>query len=317
VTAYIPPTLADIRAAAKRIAPYIRKTPVRTSPGLDALAGGTLCFKCENLQTVGAFKMRGASNAVAQLDAASRSRGVATHSSGNHGAALALAAHNFGIQCWVVMPETAPEVKKNAVRNYGAEVRFCKPTLAARDELLKEVVAETGATVIHPYDNDQIIAGQGTAALELLEEVPDLDLVVVPIGGGGLISGTAIVVKALSPKTRVIGVEPAAADDARRSLEADRIVPAMEPKSIADGLLAQLSERTFAIIRKNVDQIVAVSEEGILKALRLITDRLEIPVEPSAAVTLAAVLSGKIDVRSKRAALILSGGNFDPRLPPE
>jgi threonine dehydratase len=218
------------------------------------------------------------------------------------------------------------------VAGYGAQIRYCKPTLAARDELLKEVVAEAGATVIHPYDNDHVIAGAGTAALELLEEIPQLDLVITPIGGGGLISGTSIAVKSRSPKIRVIGIEPETADDARRSLEAGQIVPVagrgtdfksvpgqsggglVEPRSVADGLLAQLSERTFTIIRKNVDQIVAVSEEEILKAMRLIAERMKIVVEPSAAVTLAAILSGQIDVKGKRAGLILSGGNLDLRL---
>jgi len=308
------PTLADIEAAATRIAPWIHRTPVQTCRAIDALTGGTLFFKCENFQKVGAFKMRGASNAVAQLDAAARKRGVATHSSGNHGAALALAARNHGIKAWIVMPESAPAVKKQAVAGYGAEIRYCKPTLAARDELLKEVVAETGATVIHPYDNDHIIAGAGTAALELLEEIPELDLVITPIGGGGLISGTSIAVKSVSSKTKVIGVEPANADDARQSLEAGKIVPAKEPRSIADGLLAQLSERTFNIIRKNVDQIVGVSEEEILKATRLVAERMKILVEPSAAVTLAAILSGKLDVKGRRAGLILSGGNLDLKL---
>jgi threonine dehydratase len=278
------------------------------------MTGGTLFFKCENFQKVGAFKMRGASNAVAQLDSTARARGVATHSSGNHGAALALAARNFGVKAWVVMPETAPAVKKNAVAGYGAEVRYCRPTLAARDELLKEVVAETGATVIHPYDNDHIIAGAGTAALELLAEIPHLDVVIVPIGGGGLISGTSIAVKGLRPDTQVIGVEPDAADEARRSLEAGRIVPVGEPRSIADGLLAQISGRTFHIIRENVDRIVAVSDADALSAMRLIAERMKIVVEPSAAVTLAAILAGKLDVAGKRAGLILSGGNLDLQL---
>jgi len=308
------PTLADIEAAATRIAPWIHRTPILTCRGLDALTGGTLFFKCENFQKVGAFKMRGASNAVAQLDSAARKRGVATHSSGNHGAALALAARNHGIKAWIVMPESAPAVKKQAVAGYGAEIRYCKPTLTARDVLLKEVVAETGATVIHPYDNDHIIAGAGTASLELLEEIPELDLVITPIGGGGLISGTSIAVKSVSSKTKVIGVEPANADDARQSLEAGKIVPAKEPRSIADGLLAQLSERTFAIIRKNVDQIVGVSEEEILKATRLVAERMKILVEPSAAVTLAAILAGKVDMKGRRAGLILSGGNLDLKL---
>ncbi|MBI2994505.1 MAG: pyridoxal-phosphate dependent enzyme [Gammaproteobacteria bacterium] len=305
------PTIDDIRAAARRIAPYIHRTPVLTCRGIDELAGGNLVFKCENFQKVGAFKMRGASNVVAQLDPAVRQRGVATHSSGNHGAALALAARNFGIKSFVVMPENASEVKKRAVAAYGAEITYCGPSLESRDRVLSGVVARTGATVIHPYNDYRIIAGQGTAALELLEDFDDLDVVMAPVGGGGLISGTAIAAKALLPRTQVIGVEPEEVDDALQSLRSGLIMPATDRRSIADGLLASLGNRTFSVIRGYVDDIVTVSESAIIQAMRLIWERMKIVVEPSAAVPLAALLTGKFDLRGRRAGVILSGGNVD------
>lgn len=306
-----PPTISDIRVAARRIAPYVHRTPVLTCRGIDALAGARLFFKCENFQKAGAFKMRGATNAVAQLDEYGRQRGVATHSSGNHGAALALAARNFGVKAFVVMPGTASEVKKRAVASYGAEITYCDSTLDSRDKVLAEVIAKTRATVVHPYNDYRIIAGQGTAALELLEDTDELDVVMVPVGGGGLISGTAIAVKALQPGTRVVGVEPEGADDAMQSLRSGLMVPATNPRSIADGLLAQLGDKTFAIVRGYVDDVVTVSEEAIVQAMRLIWERMKIIVEPSAAVTLAAILSGKLDIRGKRVGIILSGGNVD------
>jgi threonine dehydratase len=309
---YFPPTIDHVREAAARIAPFIHRTPVLTSRGINALTGSELYFKCENFQRAGAFKMRGASNAVSLLAPEERERGVATHSSGNHGAALALAARTMGLRAWVVMPENAPQVKRDAVASYGAEIRYCAPTLKAREETLRALVEETGATVIHPYDDDRIIAGQGTAAMELIEQAEALDLVLVPVGGGGLSSGTCIAVRALSAKTRVIGVEPEGADDARRSLEAGRIVPVKTPTSIADGLLARLSERTFRILRDFSDGIVTVSDDAIRQAMRLIAERMKIIVEPSAAVPLAAILSGKVDTAGKRVGLILSGGNLDP-----
>lgn len=305
------PTIDDIRAAARRIAPYIHRTPVLTCRGIDELAGGNLVFKCENFQKVGAFKMRGASNVVAQLDPAVRQRGVATHSSGNHGAALALAARNFGIKSFVVMPENASEVKKRAVAAYGAEITYCGPSLESRDRVLSGVVARTGATVIHPYNDYRIIAGQGTAALELLEDFDDLDVVMAPVGGGGLISGTAIAAKALLPRTQVIGVEPEEVDDALQSLRSGLIMPATDRRSIADGLLASLGNRTFSVIRGYVDDIVTVSESAIIQAMRLIWERMKIVVEPSAAVPLAALLTGKFNLRGRRAGVILSGGNVD------
>lgn len=309
-------TLDNIRAAAARIAPFVHRTPVLTCATLDRMAGAQLFFKCENLQKVGAFKMRGATNAVAQLDQGAAARGVATHSSGNHGAALALAARIMGIRAYVVMPTTAAAIKKQAVAGYGAEITWCEPTIASRDEFLAAVVQRTGASIIHPYNDDRIIAGQGTAALELLDQVPNLDLLITPVGGGGLISGCAIAAKSLNPEIRVIGVEPEGADDACRSLQAGALVAAGSPSSIADGLLAPLGEKTFAIIRRYVDDIVAVSDTAIAGAMRSVWERMKIIIEPSAAVTVAAILEGKVDSGGRRCGIILSGGNVDlDRLP--
>ena len=306
-----PPTLTDVRVAARRIAPYIHRTPVLTCRGIDEMTGGRLYFKCENFQKAGAFKMRGATNAIAQLSDRERLHGVATHSSGNHGAALALTARNFRVKAYVVMPDTASTVKKRAVASYGAEITYCDATLDSRDQVLAEVIAKTGAVIVHPYNDYRIIAGQGTAALELLEDTDELDVVMTPVGGGGLISGTAIVVKALLPGAQIIGVEPEGADDAMRSLRAGVIVPATKPHSIADGLLAQLGDKTFGIVRNHVDDIVTVSEDAIVQAMRLIWERMKIVVEPSAAITLAAILSGRFDICGRRAGIILSGGNVD------
>jgi threonine dehydratase len=307
------PTLEDIRAAAARIAPFAHRTPVLTSRSLDAMASARLFFKCENLQKVGAFKFRGACNAVMSLSDEEAKRGVATHSSGNHAAALALAARIRGIEAHIVMPTSAPPVKRAAVEGYGGRVVPCEPTMAARESTLRRVVAETGATFVHPYDDPRVIAGQGTAALELLEEVPDLDVVVTPVGGGGLLSGTAIAVTSTS-SARVIGVEPEAADDARRSLEAGRIIPSEDPKTIADGLRTSLGEIPFAVARDRVAGIVTVSEDAIASAMRVVWERMKIVIEPSSAVPVAALLAGK--VTGARVGVVLSGGNVDlARLP--
>jgi threonine dehydratase len=306
-----PPTLADIAKAAERIAPFALVTPVLTSSTLDGMCGGRLFFKCENFQKVGAFKFRGAANAVASLSPEEAARGVATHSSGNHAQALALAARLRGIPAVIVMPEGSPKVKVEAVRGYGARIVFCAPTLAARESTLAGVVAETGAVFIHPYDDARVIAGQGTCARELLGQVEDLDTVVAPVGGGGLLSGTALAVRGLSPRTRVAGAEPRMADDAWQSLAAGRIIPSVNPRTVADGLRTSLGTLTFPIIRGNVAEIARVSEEGIVAAMRLLWERMKIVVEPSGAVPLAAVLEGALDVRGKRAGLILSGGNVD------
>lgn len=310
------PTLDDIRAAAGRIRPFLHLTPVLTCAALDRLAGATLFFKCENFQKGGAFKARGATNAVFSLSNEEAARGVATHSSGNHAAALALAAKRRGIRATVVMPETAPQVKRAAVAACGATIVECEPALKSREETLARVVAETGAVCVPPYNDARVIAGQGTAGLELLEQAPGLDMVVAPVGGGGLLGGTAIAVKALRPGVTVFGAEPAEADDAFRSLKAGRIVPSENPQTIADGLRTSLGDLTFAIIRSRADGILTVSEQGIVRAMRLIWERMKIVVEPSGAVPLAAVLEHPQSFAGRRVGVILSGGNVDlDRLP--
>ncbi len=305
------PVFADVQQAHNRIRNYVHRTPVLTSQSLDGMLGGTFFFKCENFQKVGAFKFRGATNAVLSLSDEEASKGVATHSSGNHAAALALAARNRGIKATIVMPENAPGIKKAAVAGYGAEIIFCAATLDSRESTLNEVVDRTGATFIHPYNNFNVIAGQGTAALELLEEVPDLEIIMAPVGGGGLLSGTAIAAKALKKGIKVIAGEPEKADDAYQSLKVGRIIPSAEPKTIADGLLTSLGDLTYAVISKNVDDIILVSEENIVRAMRMIWERMKIIVEPSAAVPLAAVIEKPALFAGKRTGIILSGGNVD------
>ena len=310
------PTIQEIRAAAERIRPYVHRTPVLTCSTLNRLCHAELFFKCENLQKAGSFKIRGATNAVFSLPEEEAARGVATHSSGNHAAALALAAHWRGIRAYVVMPQDAPQVKQNAVAGYGAEITFCQPTSQAREETLAKMVARTGAAVVHPSNDYRVIAGQGTAALELLEEVPDLDVLMAPVGGGGLLSGTALTVAALSPHTAVIGAEPEKADDAYRSLQTGHIVPQEHPDTIADGLRTSLGDKTFPIIQRHVRGIVTVSEEAIVEAMRLIWERMKLVVEPSAAVPLGALLSRRGEIQGQRMGIILSGGNVDlARLP--
>jgi threonine dehydratase len=310
------PTIGEIIEAARRVKPFVHRTPVLTCSALDQMCGASLFFKCENFQKAGSFKARGATNAVLSLDECAARRGVATHSSGNHAAALALAARWRGVNAYVVMPENAPAVKRRAVVGYGAEIITCKPTLAAREAGLAEVVERTGATVIHPYNDCRIIAGQGTAAMELCEEVPDLDVIMVPVGGGGLISGTAIAVRGSSLRIRVIGVEPALADDACRSLQAGKIIPSAYPNTAADGLRTSLGDLTFPIIRRYVEQIVTVGEEEIVTAMRHIWERMKIIVEPSSAVPLAALLAGRVNLSGRRVGIIFSGGNLDlDRLP--
>ncbi|HEY1426193.1 MAG TPA: pyridoxal-phosphate dependent enzyme [Caulobacteraceae bacterium] len=304
-------SLADIEAARARIGPYVRRTPVLTSDALDAEAGAQLFFKCENLQHIGAFKARGAANAVFSLSDQAAANGVATHSSGNHAAAVARAARLRGIPAYIVMPQGAARPKAAQVERLGGRVTWCAPTLAAREATAARIVAETGAAMIHPYDNPAVMAGQGTAALELLEDAPDLDLVIAPIGGGGLISGVATAVKALRPAARVVGAEPAGADDAARSFEAGRLIPLAEAHTIADGLRASLSQSTFDHIRRDVDAVATVSEAGIVEAMRALWESLKVIVEPSAAVPYAAVREGKVDVKGRRVGIILTGGNAD------
>ncbi len=310
------PVYADIEAAHRIVAKYAHHTPVLTSRSINTITGGNLFFKCENFQKVGAFKFRGACNAVFSLSEEEAQKGVATHSSGNHAAALALAASIRGITAHIVMPDNSPEIKKKAVAGYGANITFCEPTLQARESTLAKIMAETGATEIHPYNNFFVIAGQGTAAKELIEDFGAFDIIMAPVGGGGLLGGTAISTKYLLPECKVIAAEPAGADDAFRSFQAKKIIPSVNPKTIADGLLTSLGERNFAIISEKVDDIVTVSEQNIVEAMRMIWERMKIIIEPSSAVPLAAIIEGKVDIQNKKTGIILSGGNLDlGRLP--
>jgi threonine dehydratase len=309
-------TIEDILQAAQRIKPYAHRTPVLTCQSIDQMAGAQVFMKCENFQKVGAFKFRGACHAVFSLSEQDARRGVVTHSSGNHAQALALAARLRGIQSYIVMPSTAPAVKKTAVAGYGGEITYCESTLEARESTTARIIQQTGATLIHPYNDERVIAGQGTAALELLEEIPNLDVVIAPIGGGGLLSGTAIAVHALRPQARVIAGEPENANDAYQSLQAGKIIPSLNPQTIADGLLTSLGDLTFPIIQAHVERIITVSDASIILAMRTTWERAKILIEPSAAVPLAALLEKKVDLSGCRIGLILSGGNVDlDRLP--
>lgn len=304
-------TIEDICTAAERIRSWVHRTPVLMCSTLDRMCDAHLFFKCENLQKVGAFKIRGAANAVFSLEEKRAARGVATQSSGNHAAALAQAARWRGIRAYVVMPENAPEVKKRAVAGYGAEITFCAPTQQAREETLAQVLQRTGATEVHPSNDYCVIAGQGTAALELCADVPDLDVVLVPVGGGGLLSGVALAVSAVLPRCAVMAAEPERADDAYRSLQAGRIILPERTDTIADGLRTSLGDRTFPIVQRHVRGIVTVSEEAIIEATRLIWERMKIVVEPSGAVPLAALLTKRGAIPGQRIGVILSGGNVD------
>jgi threonine dehydratase len=303
--------LDRIRAAHERIHSSIHRTPVLTSSRLDEASGASLFFKCENFQKIGAFKARGATNAVFSLDDATARRGVATHSSGNHGAAVARAAKLRGIPAHIVMPSNSAKVKVRAVESYGAHIVFCEPTEEARETTCAEVIAKTGATLIHSFENEDVIAGQGTAAVELLEDVPDLDLVMCPVGGGGLLSGTAIAVKSMRPQIKVIAAEPTNADDATQSFRAGRRLVTEKKFTIADGLRTNVGEPNFAIIQRYVDDIVTVSEEAIVSAMRTIWETMKIIIEPSAAVPYGAIAEGRIEISGKRAGIILTGGNVD------
>ena len=303
--------LAAIRAAAARIAPHVRRTPVMRCPELDAELGAELFFKCENLQEMGAFKLRGASNAVLSLPADALGQGVATHSSGNHGAALALAAKRRGIRACVVMPDNASAFKRRAVEAYGARIIYCESTQAGREAALKKYVGETGATVVHPYNDAAIMAGQGTAALELHEEVPGLEVVLAPLGGGGLLSGTAVATRGLRPGAKVYGAEPMGADDAWRSLQAGHVVPVAHPDTVADGLRATIGSLTFEVIRSDTDGVLRVEDVDTIAAMRFVWEHMKIVIEPSAAVPVAALRKGLVAVRGRRVGVILSGGNLD------
>lgn len=311
-------TLADIRAAAERIAPWAHRTPVMTCATIDALAGRKIFFKCEQFQKVGAFKFRGAANAVLKLSDAEAQRGVVTHSSGNHAQALALAAKMRGIPAHIVMPTTASAVKKAGVIGYGARVIECQPTQQSRQETAARIQAETGATLIPPYDHPDVIAGQGTAALELLEQAGPLDAIAAPIGGGGLMSGICLAAHGIAPSMRIIGTEPTGADDASRSLAAGKLIPITTFKTIADGLLTSLGDWTWPILRDHLERIVTVTDEQIVAAMRLAWERAKLLIEPSSAVPLAAVLTPEFRALPgmERVGIVLSGGNVDlDRLP--
>jgi threonine dehydratase len=303
-------TKATIEEAHRRIKPFIHRTPVLTSASINEIAGCTIYFKCENFQKVGAFKARGAMNAALSLDATVLKKGLATHSSGNHAQAIARAGKILGVKSYVVMPRTAPEIKKNGVRGYGGEIFECEPTLAARESTLADVVKSTGATEIHPFNNYEVIAGQATAAKELFEEAPKLDYIIAPVGGGGLLSGTALATKYFSPSTLVIAGEPAGSDDAFRSLKSGKIEQA-QSQTIADGLLTTLGDKTFPIIKDLVKEVITVTDDEIIAAMRLIWERMKIIVETSCAVPFAAVLKDKEKFAGKAVGIILSGGNVD------
>lgn len=305
------PTKTDIELAHRRIQDYIHRTPILTSNSINKILHSKLYFKCENFQRAGAFKMRGATNAILSLSENELRKGVATHSSGNHAGALALAAQALKTSAYIAMPSTAPEIKRKAVESYGGKITFCKPTLDDRERTLNRIVEETEATFIHPFDDYRIIAGQATCAKEIFEELKKIDYLLTPLGGGGLLSGSSISAKYFSNSTKVIGVEPKGADDAYRSIRDGKIYPSIEPKTIADGLLTSLSEKTFNIIKENVSEIITVEEQSILDAMYLIWERMKIIIEPSSATVLAAVMENKDLFYNKSIALILSGGNLD------
>jgi len=305
------PEFSDIEKAHRLIETYIHRTPVLSSKSINKIVGAEVFFKCENFQKVGAFKFRGACNSVFSLPETEAQKGVCTHSSGNHAAALALAAQMRRIAAYIVMPDNAPEIKKKAVAGYGAQITFCKPTLEARESTLRQVAAKTGAIEIHPYNYFNVICGQGTVAKELIEDNGSFDLILCPVGGGGLLSGTAISTKALLPGAKVIACEPAGADDAFRSFQQKKLIPSVNPQTIADGLLTSLGSLNFEIIQQKVDDIVTVSEENIIAAMRMIWERMKIIIEPSSAVPLAAILENKINVQGRKVGIILSGGNVD------
>ena len=303
-------TKQSISEAHERIKPYIHRTPVLTSASLNEIAGCQLFFKCENFQKVGAFKARGAMNAALSLSEEERKKGIATHSSGNHAQAIARAAKILDIKSYIVMPRTAPEIKKRGVRGYGGEIFECEPTLQAREEMLAGVMKKTGAAEIHPFNNYRVMEGQATCAKEFFQETEDLEYLLAPVGGGGLLSGTALAAKYFSPGTVVIAGEPAGSDDAYRSLVSGKIEQA-QSNTIADGLLTSLGDKTFPIILENVREIITVTDEEIIAAMRLIWERLKIIVETSCAVPFAAVLKAKTKFTGKRVGIILSGGNVD------
>lgn len=297
--------------ADERIKSFIHQTAVLSSSAINKITGNKIFFKCENFQKVGAFKFRGACNAVFSLSNKELAKGVATHSSGNHAAAIALAARIKGTKAHIVMPDNSPEIKKKAVAGYGANITYCPPTLEARESTMARVLEQTGASFIHPYNSLQVICGQGTAAKEFLTEIPDLDILMAPVGGGGLLSGTAISSKAIKPGIKVIAGEPKGADDARKSFKAGKLIPSVSPQTIADGLLTSLGDITFPIILKYVDDIITVKEKSIIEAMRFVWERMKIIIEPSSAVPLAILLENPDLFQNKNIGIILSGGNVD------
>lgn len=305
------PTYQALRESELRIRPYIHRTPVMTSKAISQIAGCELFFKCENFQKMGAFKFRGAMNAILQLNESDKKRGVITHSSGNFGQAVALAAGISGIKSYIVMPENASEFKKKAVAGYGAEIYECDRSVSAREEKTNELIKKTGAILLHPYDQLEVILGQGTACSEFLEETPGLENIIVPVGGGGLIAGTALAARHISPETEIIGGEPFAADDAFRSLKTGIIQPSVNPVTIADGLLTSLGKLNFPIIQKLVKEIIRVEEKEIISAMRMVWERMKIIIEPSSAVALAALLREKSKFTNSKTGIIISGGNVD------
>lgn len=305
------PTLADMLVAHERIKPHVHRTPVLTSRFLNELAGAELFFKCENLQKAGAFKARGASNAVFGLTDAQAARGVATHSSGNHGTCLSYAAGRRGIPCTVVMPRTAPQAKKDAVRGYGGRVVECEPSTSSREAVFAEVVAETGAEFVHPYNDHRVIAGQGTCSKELIEQVGNLQAVVAPIGGGGMVSGTCLTLSNLAPGVKVYAAEPEQADDAARSFRAGHIIADDAPETVADGLKVPLKELTWHFVKTHVTDILTATEDEIIEAMKLIWKRLKIVMEPSSAVPLATILKNPRVFAGTRVGVIITGGNVD------
>jgi len=307
------PALNDIISAHERIKPFIHRTPVLTSQQMNRIFGCEMFFKCENFQKAGAFKFRGATNAVRLLTKEERKKGVVTHSSGNHAGALSLAASMNGVKAYIVMPENAPAVKVNAVKGYGAEITFCKPTLQSREETARIIIEKTGAVLVHPYDNYNVICGQGTSTVELLEDINDLEIIVAPVGGGGLLSGAATAARAINGKIKIMGAEPLNANDAWRSFASGVLTPSVNPLTIADGLLTSLSELTFSIIRKNVDDIYTVKEESIIECMLLVWERMKIIIEPSSATVLAVIRENPGFFRERRVGLIISGGNVDFR----
>jgi threonine dehydratase len=305
------PSFSDIKAAAGRIEPYAHRTPVFQSGWFNKQTGAELFFKCENFQKVGAFKFRGACNAIMKLPVKEGNKGIITHSSGNHAQAVALAARMNGYKATIVMPKNSTSVKVNAVREYGAEIVFCENTIESREETAQTIIQKTGATFIHPYNHPDVIAGQGTAAVEFLDEVPDLDLILVPVGGGGLISGTALAAKTIKPHIKVNGAEPELADDAFRSFHSGTIEPVLRTDTVADGLRTSLGTLTFSIIREYVDDILTVSETSIVREMRNVWERMKMIIEPSCAVPLAAIMDEKVKIKGKKVGIIITGGNVD------